>query len=98
MAEKSGSAATRYRHDDAQFLRRTLTAMRNYQKDCRVAYKHRSLAAFSQEHRARLMDVGFADYLGRVSDCIESNQVGELWFGCYVMGKFVSNVYPSLCH
>ena len=37
MAEES----TRYRHDDATFLRRTLTAMRNYQKDCRVAYKHR---------------------------------------------------------
>ena len=37
MAEDS----TRYRHDDAAFLRRTLTAMRNYQKDCRVAYKHR---------------------------------------------------------
>lgn len=74
MAEESGYS--RYRHDDdAMFLRRTLTAMRNYQKDCRVAYKHRSLSAFSQEHRARLMDVGFADYLRRVSDCIESNQV-----------------------
>ena len=40
MAEESGYS--RYRHDDdAMFLRRTLTAMRNYQKDCRVAYKHR---------------------------------------------------------
>ena len=47
MIEDLGSA-TRYRHDDAQFLRRTLTAMRNYQKDCRVAYKHRSSAIVIQ--------------------------------------------------
>ena len=62
------------RHDDAKFLRRTLTAMRNYQEDCRVAYKHRSLAACSQEHRARLIKLDYADYLRRVSDCVESNQ------------------------
>ena len=62
------------RHDDAKFLRRTLTALRNYQQDCRVAYKHRSLAACSVEHRARLMKVDYADYLRRVSDCVESNQ------------------------
>ena len=40
-----------------------------------ICLSFRSLAALSQEHRARLMDVGFADYLGRVADCIESNQV-----------------------
>ena len=64
-----------YEHDDYEFLLRSLAAMKNYQKDNRMSYKHRSLKICSDEQQSKLFAAGYGVYLNRVSDCVENNQV-----------------------
>jgi carnosine N-methyltransferase len=64
-----------YQHDDYDFMKRTLTSMKNYRDDNRISYKHRSLSVCPLQHQTKLMDAGYGDYLKNVTDCIENNQI-----------------------
>ena len=55
---------------------RLARAMRHYQRDAmaRHSYKRRAFSVCSVEHKKLLLDVGFADYLESILNCVQANQ------------------------